>query len=341
MKDTRVIMSAGADAVLHCASDDTYILAKGYDAEGETWTQGVYGLTLGEAVIAAAPEPGRSVMFEPREEAFYGDMVTLSCVTPSRHAFISPLNAAQAIDIIASTPLENRRIALATDGSIRAPLMMRAADMERATEFLDRIAPLVEDGLGIMLSDYYDQMGASPLRAFRFSGGSVSCETVELDSVLERYLDGPRDRAIYTVSRADILDIARWRGIELTRDELERAVAELTRSHMGDDLDGTMCEYIDDAIDRIEERRGMQEGIELIAVGVGNCFRVVPKADTDGIDLMPSALTIEYGGETYELMRGATYKDSSAIDDILDRKGELYIDDYNPSPAKPANRPKR
>ena len=219
--------------------------------------------------------------------------------------------------------------------------MIRAVDIERAAEFLDRIAPLVEDGSAIMLSDYDDQMGASPLRAFRFSGGSVNCETVELDSILERYLDSPRDRAIYTVSRADILDIARWRGIELTREELERAVAELTRSHMGDDLDGTMCEYIDDAIDRIEERRRAQEGLEPIAAGVGNCFRVVPTADTDGIDLVPSALTIEYGGETYELMRGATYEDSRAIDDILDRKSELYIDDYNPSPVKPANRPKR
>lgn len=162
-----------------------------------------------------------------------------------------------------------------------------------------------------------------------------------LNAMRRKNLDSPRDRAIYTVSRADILDIARCRGIELTREELERAVAELTRSHMGDDLDGTMCEYIDDAIDRIEERRRAREGLEPIAVGVGNCFRVVPTADTDGIDLVPSALTIEYGGETYELMRGATYEDSRAIDDILDRKGELYIDDYNPSPVKPANRPKR
>ena len=338
MKDTRVIMSTGADAVLHRASDDTYILAKGYDAEAETWTQGVYGLTLGEAVIAAAWFPGRAVMFEPRDEAFCGDMITLRCATPSRPAFISPEDASRAIDIIASTPLENRCIELAPDGSIRAPVMTRAADIERAAELLDRIAPLVEDGSGIMLSGYDDQMGASPLRAFRFSGGSVSCETVELDSILERYLDSPHNRAIYTVSRADILDIARWREIELTRDELECAVADLTRSHMGDDLDGTMCEYIDDAIDRIEERR---VALQLIAVGVGNCFRVVPTADTAGIDLVRSGLTIKYGGETYELLRGATYEDSSAIDDILDRMGELYIDDFSPALVKPANRPKR
>ena len=64
------------------------------------------------------------------------------------------------------------------------------------------------------------------------------------------------------------------------------------------------------------------------AVAVGYCFNVVPTYELDGIKLKPIHEYIIKDGVIFELYKGKTYEDSKKIDEVLDRNGDLRINDY-------------
>lgn len=67
---------------------------------------------------------------------------------------------------------------------------------------------------------------------------------------------------------------------------------------------------------------------EKIAVAAGYCFNLVDAREASGIDLKDCGTVVTVDGQDYPLMKGATYKDSRLVDDLLDSYGEKRVSDY-------------